>query len=89
MSEPISKGDLVLVVGPLPCCGIAADIGRVFVAASGEHRTSGQCALCSRVTDDALVVDHPLGGCYPRSVLKRIPPLSEPETIDTTDEVHA
>lgn len=89
MSEPISKGDLVLLVGPLPCCGIAADIGRVFVAASGERRTSGQCALCSRVTDDALVVDHPLGGFYPRSVLKRIPPLSEPETIDTTDEVTA
>ncbi len=44
-ARPIRAGDRVMVVKPLPCCGCAEDVGRVYVA--GKHYNGpSRCGNC-------------------------------------------
>lgn len=87
--ETIRKGDLVQVVRPMPCCGLPTYIGRIFTAHSDEVLRDVVCAACLRYRADRRVVHMDANTGYPREILKKIPPLTEPETTDTTDEVSA
>jgi hypothetical protein len=87
--ETIRKGDLVQVVRPMPCCGLTTYIGWIFTAHSDEVLRAAVCANCLRYRADQRVVHKSAGTGYPREILKKIPPLTEPVTVNTDNEVHA
>ena len=87
MSEPISVGDLVMVVRQLGC---ACDIGHTFVVERIERSPTGRlsCGFCNHPPiysqADALRQD---GGWSALAALKRIPPLSELEGQPTQEDI--
>lgn len=80
----INVGDLVMVVKALPCCGWTGGIGDMFYVAE-IFLTDGQCDKCGNITEEACANPAIDENGYPLTVLKKIPPLTEPESI-TTDE---
>ncbi len=92
MDKPIGVGDLVMVVRPTPCCGCTDSIGDIFRVKWMGH-LEGECCNCG---DDSVASEGPGADSdanndegYLLSRLKRIPPLSELETVRTEDEVTA
>ena len=85
--EPISVGDLVMVIKPAPCCGYDGDVGRPFIVQDIE-KSDGYCIQCgaSETSVDALEVDD---AWHDIRTLKRITPLSELESVDQPEEVTA
>jgi len=88
--ENIQVGDLVIVVKPTPCCGYFGDVGKIFTVLDieGPKGTYSECWQCGKVVDecDAQEKDdywHDL------KTLKRIPPLSELESIKVNEEIPA
>lgn len=87
-SERIEVGDLVMVVKPDPCpCAIKERfLGTVFRVASLENVEL--ICDCGSVRDGGLcAVDGADGRAAELYRLRRIPPLSEPETVTERDEV--
>jgi hypothetical protein len=83
MSEEIKRGDLVVVVRGLRCCGYTKVLGRTFIVRYLIDGLPGRCSQCGETTtepgacgDDGLFND-----IYQ---LKKIPPLNELE--DQTEE---
>jgi hypothetical protein len=80
MDNSISVGDLVMVVKPHHC-GCTNAMGRIFVVQQIEA-ADGTCNNCGSyradVEPDALM---PEGHWVRVASLKKIPPLSEPESI--------
>lgn len=87
MSGPIKVGDLVMVVRPAPCCGgTGSAMGRI-------HRVSGfypyiECVACKAIVLDAALLDGRFVG-QPLCRLKRIDPLTDPESIEHREELTA
>lgn len=84
MNDPIRKGDLCIVVKPLPCCGWPNWLGKPVTAASGPRKAVVLCATC-RSANFEEIVDIEGGMAYPRAGLRRIPPLADLETTKTTE----
>ena len=81
MSEPISVGDLVIVVHPSRCSGRNHNLGLIFtvigVKRGGE--IPGKCFFCGgdHPEDDFAPFAEAPDGWFPFSRLRRIPPLTE------------
>lgn len=90
MTEPIKKGDLVMVVKPTPCCGNAGSLGRVFRVGSLRAFT-GWCLRCGLRGDPSVDVALPhrsLEGAQLSRLIKIDPPAL-PEGVETTKGVTA
>lgn len=89
MSEPIKVGDLVVVVGPGPCCNPLFSIGRVFQVFDEAFEWT-YCGTCLKRLSDGERVLGDGAGCYYRpNRLKRIPPLSELDDVKRDEEITA
>lgn len=89
MEKPISKGDLVEVVGS--CCGITAHfLGRFYTAGAPTTRAA-RCPYCKVVDTGPGFTFEEIGGDYkcPTRFLKRIPPLEELEDEKRDETVSA
>lgn len=89
MSEPIKVGDAVMVVR-----GHACDIGRVFIVKDIVDVWGWSCDRCGAEEDEAFNVERfalereeNFGSLI--SWLKKISPLSEPETVERDESVPA
>ena len=92
--RPIQKGDLVVVVRGTCSCGYGKRIGLIYDVL--EVRNSRHiCGGCGRKTMQTvactgmLTGNPPLDLAIPLQGLKRIPPLSESEGIETKEELTA
>ena len=86
--EPISAGDLVMVIKPTICCGYGGDMGRPFtvLAIAGAEYGPSTCNQCGQESNtvDAQEVDH----CWHDiRTLKKMPPQTELESVDQPEEV--
>ena len=88
----IKKGDLVIVVRGNGCthCG-PISVGVITVVTYVGIPSDGKCAACGGVISDPGII---LASCengkyYETSRLKKIPPITEPETVERKDEVTA
>jgi hypothetical protein len=88
----IKVGDLVLVVRPKLCCGqVTGYLGSCIYKVSGLVQGESNCSYCgarcsgspSRVK--AIGEDNPIGFYIER--LKKIEPLSDPETTKKHEEL--
>ena len=90
--RPIQKGDLVMVV-KLPRCGCLTTLGMIFTVASRSDADSTTCRECGDHIDGPIPYAWmPIGSKFTGSTLnrlKRIPPLSESEGIETKEELTA
>ena len=91
--KPISVGDLVIQVRPIPC---ACHIGSVFKVEMMEPSPSGyikcpSCDVCATTGIDAYGKFGKIYGCgwLPVDSLKRIPPLDELEGEKRDEEISA
>ena len=84
VSEPISVGDLVVVVKPTLCCGNPSRLGRTFVVKKIEFGPN-RCHWCHTAIEDSDAFDGELWWTPRR--LKRIPPLSELEGQPTQEDM--
>ena len=87
MNEPISVGDLVMVVKPKGCCGNTNSIGKIFTI-SDIQEGDNYCRSCNSIRN-SLDAEVGVDNWKEVKTLKRIPPLSELESIDQTKEVAA
>ena len=89
--RPIQKGDIAVVIRATPCCNSASSIGHIFTveAIRNEKR---HCIYCLRPFSGTVAIaangEHKGQGCLV-SRIKRIPPLSESEGIETKEELTA
>ena len=81
MDKPISVGDLVQVVKPMPCCGAAASVGWMFTVLKIRHSPSSHCTHCGKNCEPSMVVDVGLEWVFDIPRLKRIPPANELEGV--------
>lgn len=91
MSDRIDVGDLVVVV-KWPCCG--EWIGIIYRVASMEVMPHAQCRTCGRHHGKQLVAlreKQQDGGVLgvPLAWLRKLPPLAEPESERTDEEIEA
>jgi hypothetical protein len=94
MSNEIRVGDLVMVVRPNGCPSCEqVSLGKVFaVTAINGIYTSWYCTKCDRDTTDKIGTDvsiQTVGGKFHSRRLKRIAPLSEPESVETNERITA
>jgi len=86
--ENIKVGDLVIVVKPTTCCGFIGDVGKVFTVLDidGGIGIPSECWNCGQVSDsiDAAERDN---YWHEIKTLKKIPPLSELDKIETKEEL--
>jgi len=87
MIDQIATGDLVVVVKPPRCCVNLSSIGRVFKV-QGVNSEPSQCIFCGFVSSVQVAVKES-GIVCEISRLKKIPPLSELETIEIKEEIPA
>jgi len=82
----IKAGDLVMVVKPKPCCGRTGAIGRTYTVSLIETCEAG-CGACGKSLRITMVsgLNHDEGFCITQ--LKKIPPLTEPESILEQDSI--
>ena len=87
MIDPIRKGDLCIVVGPIPWCGRDNWLGKMVTAHSDPFPAIVRCPAClhHEVHDVVCVDPQSMQHVYPRSGLRRIPPLADLETTQTTE----
>ncbi len=86
--SPISVGDLVAVVRPMPC-GCGDSIGWVYKVtkiAKQDHYTSG-CRFCGKDYQVGLLAYREDGCGADLYRLKRIPPLGELEGQRTEEDI--
>jgi len=77
----IKAGDLVMVVKPRQCCGSSHAIGKVFLVVSVGIETVN-CSICGK--EEKMVVARVSTGLMGDiSRLKKIPPLSDLEDVET------
>lgn len=85
MSEPIKKGDLVMVVR-WPCCGVV--LGRIGVVRSFGVFDLSDCAHCGKETGVKGVRFARIEGrdsLWPLPWVKRIPPYNQLEHFRTEE----
>jgi hypothetical protein len=52
----IEAGDLVMVVKPLPCCGLTGFIGHTYKAGHIQRYDRVHCSNCRTIHKDSVVV---------------------------------
>lgn len=89
MSERIEVGDLVVIIKPTSCCGYSGGIGKIYIV--GNMRSfRGRCLLCGAIGNGEPLACWGSGSRgVPTRRLKKLPPLTEPETITERDEMTA
>lgn len=93
MSEEIKVGDLVIIVRSTSCCGETSDIGDIFTAGTVFNSPVTECDICGKSLGNTTLVgiqgeeDGESG--YPLSRLKKINPSTEPERVETQQEITA
>lgn len=85
MSERIEVGDLVAIVR-VPSCGCTASLGKIFIVERISYER-GCCAVCGFDREGYAAWHGDL--CTEVYLLRRIPPLTEPERTTTTEELTA
>lgn len=95
MDKPIGVGDLVMVVKPNLCCGSTARVGNIF-RVTKITRGRNYCCQCHAIHENVEIahtgaINNGVPHRYRRTGyqverLKRIDPLSEPETIERKQE---
>ena len=89
MSERIEGGDLVMVVGPIQCCRKYTFVqGLVFRVGAFDIIGSWACIHCGSPMT-GLPVAQGDGHTIEVARLKRIPPLTEPDSIEKREELTA
>jgi len=81
----IKVGDLVVIVRPKFCCGDDSTIGKIFTVTG--FRSEWHC-LCGAQGKDLCVMRGDWWRCH-ISRVRKIPPLSDPETTETREELTA
>lgn len=86
MNEEIGVGDLVMIVKPLPCCGYSGSLGNIFKVLGVPFKPFTRCLHCGHIksSDDEFDLG---GGFVSAHRLKKIPPLSEDESINESKEL--
>ena len=81
--RPIEAGDLAMVVHR--CCDEALPYGFVFTVAAVSRLPFSSCRFCDHEVVNVGLAFFGLAQCrsYPTAWLRRIPPLSEPESTTT------
>ncbi len=80
----IQKGDLVMVVKSMPCCGSPDFIGAIRTV-EGFYSGSSTCIRCGDIKDSNMA---DLGDGYMElELLKKIPPLEETDDIMETNKL--
>ncbi len=74
----IEKGDLVMVVKPMPCCGAAITIGQVHTA-TGFYDCC-ICSSCSALLTEPMVLVNGEHYAAPISILIKIDPPAESDS---------
>jgi hypothetical protein len=87
MSEPIKVGDLVMIVKPAPC-SCSNSLGTIFRVVRLVSR-GGHCVGCGRARPHHERAIDPAGLGTETWRLKRIDPLTEPESVEKREEVPA
>lgn len=85
--RPIRKGDLVMVVRPAPCCGIAKKIGYTYRAHAVSEPMLIMCINCRRIVTTRLVEDGQPdeGGYRIECVIKIDPPALDESTTEPAE----
>jgi hypothetical protein len=86
--RPIQVGDLVIVVHSHCAKAFAVDCGRVLTVLKIE-KIFLMCNVCRKIYHSECAAEVEPGGWQPTAWLRRIPPLSEPETTHHDEEAHA
>lgn len=78
-------GDLVMVIKPAPCCGAPQSLGHVGTVVAVYPPMPGYCPVCGKDGELASVDADDKGRLrsWANVCLMLIPPLSEPEAINT------
>lgn len=84
----IKVGDSVMVVKPLGCCP-SITLGHVFTVTAISFKELPKCTVCGTIHQQCAIAYRDNGGGYPLWRLRKLPPLSEPETAETTSEATA
>jgi len=86
--RPIQMGDLVQVVRPTTCCNSSRYTGYLFVVRDLRVTHRGSCAACGQPTPpNEVCAIGPEGAHTELPRLRRIPPLSELEGVETEEGV--
>jgi len=83
MSENIKAGDLVMVVKPLSCCGRFDGVGFIYTVTGLPSHKLSRCGYCGIVEDSINELKLSDGSVCEISRLKKIPPLSDLEDVET------
>lgn len=90
MGEPIKVRDLVWVAYGVPCCGhLTGAEGMYFVVSHIIHCPGERCNFCGSIRPPLTAFGRPglvKGFDLPR--LKKLPPLTEPETVTQREPAH-
>lgn len=86
-NKPISVGDMVMTIKLKPCCG-NGQLGVVFIVQEIREYKACLCLHCRAVNKDTYALDE-FGASYRLSRLKRIPPLTELDSIKKEESVPA
>ena len=86
MSEPIKPGDLVVVVG-VHCSD--QWLGKTFQVSRVGRAGDAVCHDCRKKLGAVSYASHPNGGYYNLQWLKKIEPLTDPETERHDEEITA
>ena len=78
------KGDLVMVVKPMPCCGDTSDIGRVESVEEMAAGNKFECRKCLKDLDDYCVALFSGDDGMPTCTLIKIDPPADQDQ-ETTD----
>lgn len=89
----IKPGDLVMVVRPTPCCGHPGKVGIPFTVISIDVLEDGMCHACGGNLGHAAYATLMVGVCgdahgAPLSMLKKIDPPSEGDSLPTRKELN-
>lgn len=89
MSE-IKVGDLVMVVRPKPCCGLASSMGLVAIAEKPKSHFGGlRCHSCGFIDRDFTNYYFLAKGYAHVSRLKKIAPPTLDESLDRVCDLEA
>jgi hypothetical protein len=78
----IKEGDLVMIVKPINCCGSSNSVGKIRTVI-GVSKDISFCPYCHFVLPKALLVHLSSGSYVHLNRLKKIPPLSDLEVVET------
>lgn len=83
----IREGDLVIIFKPTICCNNSSGIGAIFAIKTIGHLNK-RCPYCEIMERDVHLAIYDGGGCE-LTRLKKIPPISETESVNRIESVPA